>query len=345
MLRSIKSAQRKPRLIGLRAATAASATNSQSIGAFEGTFSNDSSDEQLDVSLAKPFARAEVVQISTPGADVAAGGAAIAALTPAASALSISTQDQAAAPDPGESHTLILGFDSEDKHSNGSVGSIRDSLKGTRRNPRLVTGEYDPASGVTISGRRVASTLQATGDVLLTLDRQFRSGAVAVAIPSTATPGAACRIASATAAEINILTTDAANSPADIAFHFAILGFDDADDAHFDHGGSVQTGYRHPRILPLRVDNMSTTIELAVGAELASVVDDGVGQFTITFAEAFKRKPIVLACSAASAAPRLTLLSASATECSLDVSNVSGTLTDSDEVHVLVIGADDETDY
>jgi len=342
MLRTIKTPHLRPRLIAYTGTTAGSAANTISVGAEEGTFTNADNDEELDLALAQPFARAPVV-IATPGADLADGVATHLTADPTASAISVT----ATGSDVGTHHALILGYDSTDAQTYGGPLRHMQSVKGTRRMPRIIAGQVSALGAVTIGGNQFSVTDNGTGDHTIVLTgtggkRAFASTPVVVASPVTADQGAVCRVESATTSAINILTFDESDSADDLAFNFIAIGWDTLDEHRLRMGSSIQTQMRRPRILGFHITTQDT---VTTGVGDGTVVDDGTGVFTLTYTDAFKREPIVVVCSGNSTDAWATVSASSATACTIETADASGSLGDADDCHIIVIGSDDADDF
>jgi hypothetical protein len=344
MLRDLKTPNLGARIIAYSATTAASSTNTVQVGEFEGTYTNADNDEELDFVPRLPWRRAPVV-IPTAGAGVGDGGIAHMSAVPTAIAIQVDTVDGAASSDVGNQQVLALGWDDSSPEAHGGRWSTQYGVKSTFAAPRMIVGQLDSTAAKNIGGNQYSVTDNGTGDHTITFDRPFGRVPVCVATPVTATDGHACRIESITATAVNVLTFNTANAAADVDFNFIVYGADIRDEHSFDHGRIIQVPFRKSRLLAFHISGGGTPV-LTLGDEYGSVADDGAGEYTITYDEAFAREPVVVAgVFDASTDNWATIDASSTTAVGIEVANATGTLVDPSGIFVLVIGSDDATDY
>lgn len=343
MLRPVKSPNRRARILAVAATTAGSAANTIQVGSEEGTFTNASADEQLDIALREPFHRAPIV-LAAAGASIGAGGTAIVSAAATASSVSVETINGAGSADVGGVEALILGFDSSITEISAKKENLFDILHATFRNARIVSGQVDTDGTKLIGGSAFTSVKNATGDYTITFSRPF--GRTPVVIPTVFTAGASAKVVSKTVGTVNITTFDAANSAADVKFNFVAFGSSTQQENRSLRGGEVETSFRKPRIFGGRVDYDTGTPSIVIGTGLFTITDTGDGLLDIEFVEAFGREPIVIACCHTTAGwASLTGASSLTTGCQINTTDEAGVDADPTGVYFLVIGSDDSVEY
>lgn len=103
---------------------------------------------------------------------------------------------------------------------------------------------------------------------------------------------------------------------------------------------SIKSEQRNVRQLLVRIEGSTGTVSLDEGGlSSVTVADGGVGIYTLTFATAFSRIPIVLAGAVHATGLIVTPSAVSTTACTIKVYSDAGVATDAD-VHVLICGFD-----
>lgn len=109
---------------------------------------------------------------------------------------------------------------------------------------------------------------------------------------------------------------------------------------------SVKSNQRQTRLLGFRIEGSTGTISIeGLDANSISVVDTGVGTYTITFNKPFaKAAHVVASCEAVDKCATVDTISA--TGCVIKVNDIDETAALSDgDVQVLVFGSDVESSY
>ena len=104
----------------------------------------------------------------------------------------------------------------------------------------------------------------------------------------------------------------------------------------------IKSPQRLPRQLHIKVDGTGTA-SILIGSKDASLADNGVGDYTLTFAKPFARAPIVVA-SSMTAGAVIQIASASASACQILVTDLSAVAKDAD-LMVIVQGFDAVDEY
>ena len=106
---------------------------------------------------------------------------------------------------------------------------------------------------------------------------------------------------------------------------------------------SLKTNQRKERILSLEVDGTGTAA-INIGSKLATLVDNGTGDYSLTFTRAFARQPI------ASATPltdvtQCRIKAISTTVINIECTNADATTPTDCDFHLIVIGWDTADEY
>lgn len=346
MLRAIRSPHVRPRLIGYSVTTAASAVNTPNVGIHEATFTNADNDNELDAALVHPFSRVPV-HVASPGVGIGDGGTAYITADPTISALSATSISGAGAADVGQIMNLILGHDSADTNRTGA--NVRENLHpvyGSFRRGRIITGQVSGTGAVSIGGSSFTATKNGTGDYTINFDVPFARTPVAVVTVKGTSEGASARVESISAGSMNILAFDAANSASSEVVNFIVLGADSADEYAMQRGGVIRTRGLDPRLLSFHVSALATTPVLDVGDGDASITDNGVGDITLTYTNAFAREPIVIATSGGATDAWASVSSSSSTAARIELTDATASgLGDPSDLHVLVLGFDNADEF
>ena len=97
------------------------------------------------------------------------------------------------------------------------------------------------------------------------------------------------------------------------------------------------------RLIPMTVRWTAGTPTIEEGTAHGSIADTGTGIATITFTDAFARKPVIVACSEAGTGDKITAHLRSVTQTGFILESISeaGAAADSTvDTHLLVIGFD-----
>lgn len=345
MLRSLKTPNTGARLLGFAGTTAASAANTIQIGSEEGTFTNATSDEQLDLALEFQYEQAPIV-VCTPGADIADGGTAHLAADPAISGFGTVTVNGSAAADVGSVNAIAVGWDDRETVAQGGKNQLQWGVRGTsRRRTRIVAGQVSSAGGVAIGGSTFTVADNGTGDHTITLTDALGRDPIIVATPVDTTAGYSARVETVAPGSFQVLTFDGADAAVDTGFNFFCLGWDSPDEHKVLKGSVIEVPHRKPRLLAFHIAYSAGTPSLVKGSEYGTVADTALGQATLTFTESFDREPVVIASAGTSTNPWVSIGTSSSTAVRVDAAGATGTAGDPDDLHVLVLGYDDATEY
>lgn len=216
---------------------------------------------------------------------------------------------------------------------------IREHLVlGRFSKPRIIVANIASSGTVNSGINDFACTKTATGVYTITFKRSFGKTPIVVATCNDASLGFAT-VTSVTAAGCVVATWTAAPAAADRGFHIWVYGSAGRDEIGRKNV-PVLAPFRLPRLEAYRVDYSAGTPSYAIGAGDATgnPTDNGTGDFTITFKEAFKQAPIIIA-AAATSGHTVTLTSVTATTARMTVHSAAGAAADIN-AHVLVLGSD-----
>ncbi len=100
----------------------------------------------------------------------------------------------------------------------------------------------------------------------------------------------------------------------------------------------VQSPQRHMRIMGIRLTGTGTAA-LAEGSSMATLVDNGTGDYTLTWREPFARTPVLNALSL-TAAVNIKIHAISSTACQIKTFGVDGTTPKDAVLDLLVLGSE-----
>jgi len=162
---------------------------------------------------------------------------------------------------------------------------------------------------------------------------------VVLITPWHASSPASATITSATASNIRTALWDLNSvAAADHSFHALVLGFNRAGQT----GGrfaAIRTPQPKARLHAIRIVTTGGVPVITLGNGDATIVDTGVGRYTLTWTKPFKRKPIVVATG--TAANRAVLRGEpSVTGCEINSWNAAGSALADGGIEMLVYGCD-----
>ena len=344
MLRELKTAFLRPRLIGFKA-TAASGVATLGSGLNEVTVAS-SGTGIVTSTFKQPFNRTAITVGALSSADVAAGGYIQYNATPGGVSTQLKTCANGGSADDGTVYGLTLGYDSSDATRYRKDAYV---VHASRRVSRLLGFQVNTAtSSIVIGGRHATLSKTGTGDVTLTLRTAFGNANV-VAIPTiVGTTALSIGVESTSASQVRIKIFNSGGTATDATFNLLVFGSNDRDGT-YQIGGSVENEQRKPRLIAghIRYDG-SGVPSIIVGTGDYTLVDTATGRATLTYKEAFRREAIVV-CTlgiGTSVWPTVTASSASAVE--IRNHNAAGTLQDPGSnggAMFLALGSDDPSEY
>jgi hypothetical protein len=332
LLRPIAHPHIAPFLSGYKVTLTSAPAATLDIGKMSGAVARNAAGKAT-ITLPEKTCREGVV-IATPGADIASGAFATYDTDHSLSAIVAEMLSAAGSGDDGTMHVLTYSPFHDD-----TVRAVpTQNVKNSAASPRLLAFKV-AAAGTISQGSTQAAIAKASSVSTLTFANHFGRAPVVVATPVHAA-AKAVRVTAATAALASVETYDPVGTALeDNAFHCLVLGWDTPDEV-----GGLRRTIAVPQIAPrLEVFAIhgSGTAALSIGAKDGTLTDNGTGDYTITFAEAFKRAPVVVVCGKAGRAQLLA--QPTTTACRIGVFNTSNAAAD-DDVYVMVLGYDSDAE-
>lgn len=357
MLREVRNKHIKPRIVPFTTNTTITSGSPVTFLTGSGDMNTvtASANGTANLSLKEPFSRASMVFGNVNGSGYAYYNSA----TNNASSFPFVLANAAGSGVTVNFNGFVFGWDSTDV----SICKAQ-RVSGTYAAPRILWGKVSGATGtVAIGSADFSCSRTATGQYLVGLKRNsfannpvFTSGGAnfipiitGCGVSSSAT--VAVRTASSQAAVNRGLTSmttyNESGSAADADFYVFAFGSMARSDAGKGRE-PLENTQRRPRIIAGQITNTSGTPSLSIGgatggADFINLVDNGAGDFSVTFAEKFAREPAVFAFTSLQ---RAQVHSASATGCRVLTKAAGGANTDVDGVtNIFVIGSDDVSEY
>lgn len=276
------------------------------------------------------------VLVGSHGADVAGGGYAIINTLPASNVLTCELLGAGGAGDDGTGYALSFGW----RMSATDTGSPQ-LVKATFPRPVLVpvyitnNGSISVVTG--LDG--VTAVRNSQGNVTVYFKPACANGMAAVAAAVNTTAYTA-KIASLTGVSVNVITYDTASALVDTAF-VLLVALSKSRDLYGRGRSNVLVPLRSPRIIAGRVTTTigvpAVTIGGTAGGVDVTVTDNGLGDYTLTFAKPFRRAPVVIPTGLAGRAQLKSAASVSAA--TIVTFNAAGAAAD-DSFDFIAIGSD-----
>lgn len=283
MLRTIQNRYSLPRLLSFVSSNNGSAVTA-SWGALLGTYSRPSQGVNR-LTLNSPHFHRLPVLVCSPGAGASLGGYGVLGADPTRSVLDPKALDDGGSAEDEILHSLCLGWLS----STTDIWPKRQ-IHTVFNQPRYiglaVTGAASPTISIGKADATVALTGATAGDYTITFNRPFNTVPNAVVTLSGASGGA--RIESITRSTVRVICGSPAGAAAHKSFNLHVLGSDSMVEQH-DLRRAVKATHVKPELIGFHISVAGGTPSLTIGSNDASVVDDGVGQFTVTLGSDYKR--------------------------------------------------------
>jgi len=206
------------------------------------------------------------------------------------------------------------------------------AVKNQARSPRVLAMKV--RTNALTEGSELATLSVASSVYTFTFKNAFARTPIVVASVVAAT-ASALRVSAASASAVSITATTAAGVAGDADFDILILGWDSADE-QWGMQRSVQVPQLKPRLLGFTVTGTGTAA-ITYGVGGATLTDNGTGDYTLTFARAFKRAPV---CVVMGQTGRTSIAAASETAVQVLGFAGDGTTATDQIVHVLCLGFD-----
>lgn len=330
MLRTAKTAKLHARTIGaIYTSTSGTPVASQGNDDLSSFTDNGAGDASLN--LREPFARTPVV-VATAGADVDATSGAFANVTAqSASAVRVKTIANDGTATDGAAHVLTYGWDSAQTDNAAWLQAVEN----TGMSPRLIPISMSDPSTL-VEGKYLADVSAVGGVSTITFRKAFQRAPVVIAVSDTA----ACLVNVVSTAVNKCVVTqfNAGGAAIQAGVQLLALGWDSSNRI-----GKLRRALKVPQMKP-RVIAANITVTAGTpavtGYNDVTVTDAGVGDYTLTFAKPFRRKPVVVACHSGSGSAAVT--ATSTTACTVKCRTDAGAAVDPTTVGVIIVGFDNE---
>jgi len=187
---------------------------------------------------------------------------------------------------------------------------------------------------------RAVLTDNGTGDYTVTLREGLSNSLPLVFGTAVGNTSATLNVHSIGPTSVQVKTYDAADAPVDADFYL-FLFCPSSSYLHGNNRAPLQCTQRNARFHLIQIDVTAGTPVLTYAPFGTSIVDTGIGIYTITFATPFKREPYVLVGN-----QRANISDPSATSIVVRAFTAAGALADpSTPIYLLVYGFDDANEY
>lgn len=293
------------------------------------------------LTLKQPFARTGLVFGTTGGTS---GSYVSQAAASTKAAFSLKINDSGGSATDTQAQGFVLGWDSTDTN----LVKLQD-VKGSERETRIWGARITSAGIVSFGSSDVSCNRSATGTYDLTFKRAFKQKPIVLVIAANVvTTAKAGRSngqlfadgSSVTASHGRIFFYNAGTTLTNTDFHIIVVGNDIIDE----HGGAraiVRNPQRKPRITAGQLVP-SATPTFNIGTEDCTAVQNGTGDYTITFKTAFRQIPV---CAATANNCRATIIAVTTSTLQLRLSDSGDSVTDPTSVDFLALGTEDPCEY
>jgi len=345
MLRALKHAFNAPRLMGVKATSAATVAT-VNISPDDYASAVSASDGKIVLTLKDVFSRAGVCVGSPFSVGVGASGAVLISGDPAYNTAEFTTHDGTVA-DDGSFNGLILGYDSlETDYIGYGKQEAPFTVKSTWNSPRIEVFKITPHAttpAINIGAGKATLTRNAAGDYTVTFKRPFSSDNV-VAVPCVIAASAAHHhVVSCSATAVRVLVGAAGSGSDTNPFYLVVKGSDNPQ-YQGNHRKTVRVSDRLPRLIAGHISYSAGTPSIVKGTGDFTITDTGTGVLTVTFINDFAREPIVVGNKDTAGLVTLNA-AASTTGCVLDAFNGAGAAADPADLHFMAFGFDDVDEY
>lgn len=250
---------------------------------------------------------------------------------PSSSALVAEFLDQAGSGDDGLGFVMSIDFTNE---YTDRTGSQLQGVTNSARSARLMGFKISSAGAAAIGGTQSRSVAKASSVYTTTFERAFGRDCMVWCSPIAAAQKA-CNVTAVSASDCSVATFSAAEAAEDNSFYMFVLGWD-AKDEQWGMNKMIQVPQLKPRLETFRISG-SGTAALALGSTDATLVDNGTGDYSLTWTKPFAREPIVIPTAKAGRAQCLS--AATTTGVNVGSFGATGTAAD-DDICVAVLGFD-----
>lgn len=327
MLRSLKNPHIGALLSGALVSTTATATVNVGAGDFPSITRNSAGKTTLTryrapirpgIVLAQAFTSVDECGYGTYDTD------------PSSGAVVTEFLDRSGSGDDGLGFVLTLDYLNE---FTDRTGTALQGVANTSRSARLMGFRVTAAGAIGVGGTQ-ATVAKAVSVYTTTFQRAFGRDCMVWCTPIAAAQKS-ITVSAASASACTVSTFDASEGTEDNSFYMLVLGWD-AKDENYGMNKLVQVPQLKPRLEAFRISG-SGTAALALGSTDATLVDNGTGDYSLTWTKPFAREPIVLTTAKAGRSQCLSV--ATTTGVNVGSFGATGTAAD-DDINVLVLGYD-----
>jgi len=344
MLRTLKHAFNSPRLLALKATSAASAVT-VNISPDEIVSAVSASAGKAVLTVGDVFQRPGVC-VGTPFDNVGASGALLINADPTYAVLDFLTHDGTSA-DDGSFNALVLGYDSDESdYTPFGDQNAPFHVKNNWNSARIEVFKITPDATtpvINIGSAKATLTRNGAGDYTVTFLRPFSSdNVIAVATPIKGTIAHA-HIVSCSATAVRLVVGSGGSGNDAAPFYLIVQGSDNPSIGARERKVTKVTD-RLPRLVAGHIAYSGGTPSIVDGTGDFTVADTNTGIVTITLVNPFEREPVVVANQ--DAVGNVTVgAAATSSTIILECFNAAGTNTDPADLHFFCIGSDDPTEY
>lgn len=342
MLREVKNKHIKPRIMPFQVTTA-SGGSTLNIG--YGDFTATRTAAGAGVLTARQGVTRKGMFFGTQGLTVGSYVCPVAATAQTVD-FSFTLLNEAGTGTDGSFDGFVFGWDSSDV-----ALTKQQRVACTQNSPRVIWGKVTGSTGaVAIGASDFACTRTTTGTYSITFKKAFGQTPVVMVTGSgntSTTVANAPLIASKTAGGVTVTMADESPAAADGDFYILAIGSDSRSDAARGRM-PLQNSQRKPRIVAAQITMAAGTPSISTGGatggvDIASLVDNGTGDFSFTISETFIREPAIFV---ASTTQRAEIHSYAANVVRVKTKAANGNDTDVNGItNVFIIGSDDASEY
>ncbi len=344
MLRTLKHAFNAPRLLGVKATSAAGACT-VNISSDDIYSAASATTGKAYLTLGETFSRPGVT-CGTPFQSVGASGALLIDADPTISLASFLTHD-GTNPDDGAFNAFILGYDSTEYDYIGYGSQLAPfPVLSNWFSPRIELFKITPHATtptIDIGGAKATLTRNGVGDYTITFERPYSSDNVVAAVGMIKSTIAHAHIVSCTALAVRVLVGTGGAASDAAPFYLVVKGSDNPYPGSRGHI-AAKVSDRKPRLIAGHIAYNAGVPSIVRGTDDFTVADTGTGICTVTFTNPFLREPVCLGNQ--NSAGNVTFnAAASVSGLVLNGFNAAGAATDPADFHFMAFGYDDASEY
>jgi len=255
-------------------------------------------------------------------------------------AAQVSNVSNAGGGNDGIMHVLYLGWRAR------TTDLVRGQLiHGSINSPRILAASIVGGTGaVSAGGSDVSCTRTGTGTYTVIFKRAFSKPPVVLLAPNEASATLFPNIVAVTASQVTIACFNQAAAATDCTFELIAYGSGSRDEIGRQKKIVFHT-QRKPRLIGFSINVPAGVPAAGVGAnDIASIVDNGVGDYTINLARPFRKTPFVITTSG-QGSTQTCVRSRTTSAIRIGAYTDAGAASDPAKFYVFALGADDPSEY